>query len=106
MLSDVWTNLVSKVKATKKCYNDLEAAATTTNDFLNNGLSALLNCVDKLEDKFRTTHNCFEDIRVTLNNQQHKMYDMDQRISFYSSSIVQLVSGLLPDDSLVFRGLW
>ena len=90
MLNDVWNSLVNKVKATKKHYNDLKAAATMTNDCLNNGLLVLLDQVDKLEDKFHTIHNCFEDIQVTLNNQQHKMYDMDQQISFYSGSIIQL----------------
>ena len=46
------------------------------------------SCTDR--GKFRTIHNCFEDIQVTLNNQQCKMYNMDQQISFDSSSVVQL----------------
>ena len=90
MLSDVWTNLVGKVEATKKHYDDLEAAVMTINDHLNDGLLAPINHINKLEDKFCTIHNCFEDIWVTLDNQQCKIYDMDQRISFYSSSVVQL----------------
>ena len=31
-----------------------------------------------------------EDVWATVNKQQHLMYDMDKRISFYSSSLVQL----------------
>ena len=30
------------------------------------------------------------DVWATVNKQQHKMYKMDQKISFYSSSIIQL----------------
>ena len=63
---------------------------TTMNNHLNNGISTLDARVDQWEDKFRTLCNVQEDIQVTVNKQQHKMYDMDQRISFYSGSIVQL----------------
>ena len=90
MLNDVWNSLVNEVEATKKCYNNLEASMVTMSNCLNDGILALPNRVDKLEDKFHTIHNCFEGVQVTLNNQQHKMYNMDQQISFYSSSIVQL----------------
>ena len=31
-----------------------------------------------------------EDIHITVNRQQHQIFDMDSRISFYSGSIVQL----------------
>ena len=90
MLNDVWTSLVNKVNTTKRCYEELEAAMTTTNNCLNDGIPALNWRVDKLEDKFHTIHNCFEDVHVTLNKQQHWLYDMDQRISFYIGSVVQL----------------
>ena len=90
MLNDIWNSLVNKVDATKRHYEELEAAMTTTNDRLNDGITTLDGRVDKLEDKFCTIHNCFEDVHVTLNKKQHKMYDMDQRISFYSGSVVQL----------------
>ena len=90
MLNDVWNSLVNEVEATKRCYDELEAAMMALNNHLNDGILALLDQVDKLEDKFHTIHNCFEDVWVTMNNQQHKMYNMDQMISFYSGSVVQL----------------
>ena len=90
MLNDVWTSLVSKVKATKKCYKELEAAMTMTNDCLNDGISALDARVDKCEDKHHTLRNMMEDIWATINKQQCLMYDMDKRISVYSGATVQL----------------
>ena len=91
MLNDVWTSLVNEVDATKRHYEELEDAMTTTmNDCLNNGISALNSRVDKWEDKFRTLYNVLEDVQVTINKQQCLMYNMDKKISFYSSSIVQL----------------
>ena len=90
MLNNVWNSLVNEVNATKRHYEELEAAMMMVNDCLNDGISTLDGRVDKLEDKFHTIHNCFEGIHVTLNNQQCKLYDMDQQISFYSSSVVQL----------------
>ena len=90
MLNDVWTSQVNKVETTKKRYEELEAAMMMMNDCLNNGISTLDVRLDQLEGKFRTIHNVQEDVRITINKQQRKMYDMDQRISFYSGSIVQL----------------
>ena len=90
MLNDVWTSLVNKVKTTKKCYEELEAAMMTTNNHLNNGISALDTRVDKCEDKHCTLCNVMEDVQATVNKQQCLMYDMDKRISFYSSAIVNL----------------
>ena len=90
MLNDIWSNLVNKVKAAKKCYKELEAAMTTTNDRLNNGISALNLRLDQLEDRFRTICNVQDDIRTTVNKQQRQIFNMDSRISFYSRSIVQL----------------
>ena len=90
MLNDIWTSLVNEVKATKRRYEELEAAMTTTNDHLNNGISTLDVRLDRLEDSFQTIHNVQEDICVTVNKQQHQIFDMGQRISFYSRSIIQL----------------
>ena len=90
MLNNIWTSLVSEVEATKKCYEELEAAMMTMNDHLNDGISALDARVDKCEDKHRTLCNVMEDVQATINKQQRLMYDMDKRISFYSSAIVQL----------------
>ena len=63
MLNDIWNGLVNDVKATKKCYKELEAAMTTTNNHLNNRISALDARVDKCEDKHRTLRNVMEDVR-------------------------------------------
>ena len=90
MLNNIWTSLVNEVKATKKHYKELEAAMTTMNDHLNDGISALDMRLDRLEDKFRTICNVQEDVRVTINKQQCQIYNMDQWISFYSGSIIQL----------------
>ena len=90
MLNDVWTSLVNEVDATKRCYEELEAAMMMTNDHLNSGVSALDTRVDQWEDKFCVLCNLVEDVWTTVNKQQCKMYYMDQRISFYSGSIVQL----------------
>ena len=90
MLNDIWSNLVDEVEASKKRYEELETAMTTTNDRLNDGISALDARLDRLEDRFRVYRNVQEDIRATVNKQQHTIYDMDKRISFYSGSIVQL----------------
>ena len=90
MLNDIWNGLVNDVKATKKHYEELEAAMTTTNNCLNDGISALDSRVDKCKDKHCTLHNVMEDVQATVNKQQHLMYNMDKRISFYSSAVVQL----------------
>ena len=63
---------------------------TTTNDHLNDSISALDSRADKWEDKFCALCNILEDVWTTINKQQCKMYNMGQKISFYSRSIVQL----------------
>ena len=90
MLNDIWSNLVNEVEATKKCYEELEAAMTITNNCLNDGILALDMRLDRLEDRFQTIRNVQDDVRTTVNKQQHQIFDMDSRISFYSGSIVQL----------------
>ena len=90
MLNNIWNGLVNDVKATKKRYEELEAAMTTTNDHLNDGILALDARVDKCEDKHCTLHNVMEDVQATVNKQQRLMYNMDKRISYYSSAVVQL----------------
>ena len=90
MLNDVWSNLVDEVEASKKHYEELETAMTTTNDRLNDGISALDARLDRLEDRFQVIRNVQDDVRTTVNKQQRTIYDMDKRISFYSGSIVQL----------------
>ena len=90
MLNDVWNHLVNKVEATKKHCDDLEGSMVQANDRLNNRISALIERVDKLEGKFHTIHNCYEDPQVQFNKQQCTIYDMGKRISFYSQSVVKL----------------
>ena len=90
MLNDIWNGLVNDVKATKKRYEELDTAMTTTNNRLNNGISALDARVDKCKDKHHTLRNMMEDVWATINKQQCLMYNMDKRISFYSSAVAQL----------------
>ena len=90
MLNNIWSNLVNEVEAAKKRYEELEAAMTITNDCLNDGISALDARLDRLEDRFRVIRNVQDDVHTTINKQQHQIFDMDSRISFYSGSIVQL----------------
>ena len=70
MLNDVWTSLVNEVEATKKCYEELEATMTMTNDHLNDGISALDARVDKCKDKHHTLCNVMEGVWATINKQQ------------------------------------
>ena len=90
MLNDIWSNLVNEVETAKKRYEELEAAMTIMNDHLNDGISALDARLDRLEDRFRVIRNVQDDVRTTVNKQQHQIFDMDSWISFYSGSIVQL----------------
>ena len=90
MLNDIWNSLVNDVETTKKRYEELEAAMTMMNDCLNDGILALDARVDKCEDKHRILCNLMEDIRATVNKQQHQMFDVEKRISYYSGAIVQL----------------
>ena len=105
MLNNVWTSLVNEVEATKKCYEELEAAMTTMNNRLNNGISALDVRFDRLEDSFQTIHNMQEDVQVTVNKQQHQIFDMDQQISFYSGSIIQLEGKKVEEVNACFDAL-
>ena len=77
MLNDIWSNLVNEVKAAKKHYEELEATMMMMNDHLNDRISALNVRLDQLEDKFRTIRNVQEDVRVTINKQQHLIFNMD-----------------------------
>ena len=90
MLNDIWSNLVNEVEAAKKHYEELEATMMITNDHLNDGISALDMRLDQLEDRFQTICNVQDDVRTTINKQQHQIYNMDSQISFYSGSLVQL----------------
>ena len=82
MLNNILTSLVNEVDATKRCYEELEAAMTTMNNHLNDGISALDARVDRCKDKHQTLCNVVEDVQTTVNKQQYLMYNMDKRISF------------------------
>ena len=62
MLNDIWNGLVKDVKNTKRCFDELEAASTVTNEHLNNGLSAVLKSMDKLEIKGRSLQAMYDDM--------------------------------------------
>ena len=90
MLNNIWNGLVNNVENTKRCFNELEAASTATNDCLNNGLSAMIKSVDKLETKGYSLHAMYDDMRTLVNVQEHKIRDLDNKVSFYSQSLVKL----------------
>ena len=84
MLNDIWNGLVNDIEGTKKWCDDPKGGMVEANTCLNDRILALIDRVDKLEGKFHTIHNFYEDLCVKFNNQQHTIYDMDKRISFYS----------------------
>ena len=90
MLNDVWNGLVDKVKAVKGHYDELETAATTTNDRLNDGLSAVLDCVDTLETKYCSLRNLYDNVHTIINAQECKIRDLDNKVNFYSQDLVKL----------------
>ena len=90
MLNDIWHSLIDEVKAVKGHYDELEAAATTTNNHLNNGLSVVLNCADALETKYCSLRNMYDDVQVTINTQERKIHDLDNKVNFYSQELVKL----------------
>ena len=90
MLNDIWNGLVNDVESTKRRFNELEAASTVTNERLNNGLLAVLRSVDKLEIKGRSLQAMYDDMRTLVNAQERRIWDLDNKINFYSQSLVKL----------------
>ena len=61
-----------------------------TNDRLNDGLSAVLKSVDKLEVKGRSLQAMYDDMRTLVNAQEHRIWDLDNKVNFHSQSLVKL----------------
>ena len=90
MLNDIWNGLVNDVENTKRRFDELEAASLATNDRLNDGLSAVLKSVDKLEIKGRSLQAMYDDMQTLVNAQERRIRDLDNKVNFYSQSLVKL----------------
>ena len=90
MLNDVWNGLVNDIKNTKRCFNELEAALTATNEHLNDGLLAVLKSMDKLETKGCSLQAMYNNMWILVNVQEHRIRDLDNKVNFYSQSLVKL----------------
>ena len=65
--------MVNDVENTKRRFDELEAASLATNDRLNDGLSAVLKSVDKLEVKGRSLQAMYDDMRTLVNAQERRI---------------------------------
>ena len=90
MLNDIWNGLVDHVKNTKRCFDELEAASMATNERLNDGLLALLKSMDKLEIKGCSLQAMYDNMRILVNTQERRIRDLDNKVNFYSQSLVKL----------------
>ena len=90
LLNDIWNGLVNDVENTKRRFDELEAASLATNERLNDGLSAVLKSVDKLEIKGRSLQAMYDDMRTLVNTQERRIRDLDNKVNFYSQSLVKL----------------
>ena len=61
-----------------------------TNNCLNDGLSAVLKLVDKLEVKGCSLQAMYDDMRTLVNTQECRIRDLDNKVNFYSQSLVKL----------------
>ena len=61
-----------------------------TNERLNDGLSAVLKSVDKLEIKGRSLQAMYDDMQTLVNAQECRIWDLDNKVNFYSQSLVKL----------------
>ena len=61
-----------------------------TNEHLNDGLSAVLKSVDKLEIKGRSLQAMYDDMWTLVNVQERRIRDLDNKVNFYSQSLVKL----------------
>ena len=61
-----------------------------TNDRLNDGLSAVLKSVDKLEVKGCSLQAMYNDMQTLVNAQERRIRDLDNKVNFYSQSLVKL----------------
>ena len=90
MLNNVWSSLVSKFGATKKCYNDLEGNMIQANNHLNDGIDALTRGAKDLEKKFWAINYCYDNLHNKFTKQQQTIHTMDRRIAFYSCWVKKL----------------
>ena len=90
LLNDIWNGLVNDIENTKRRFDELEAASLATNERLNNGLSAVLKLVDKLEIKGRSLQAMYDDMQTLVNAQERRIQDLDNKVNFYSQSLVKL----------------
>ena len=72
----------------------MEAASMATNERLNDGLLAMLKSMDKLEVKGHSLQAMYDDMwilmNVLVNVQEHRIQDLDNKVNFYSQSLVKL----------------
>ena len=89
-MNDIWNGLVNDIKNTKRRFDELEAASTATNERLNDRLSAVLKSVNKLEVKGRSLQAMYDNMRTLVNAQERRIRDLDNKVNFYSQSLVKL----------------
>ena len=82
--------MVNDVENTKRRFDELEAASMATNERLNDGLSAVLKSVDKLEIKGHSLQAMYNDMRTLGNVQERRIQDLDNKVNFYSQLLVKL----------------
>ena len=90
MLNDIWNGLVNDIENTKRRFDELEAALMMTNKRLNDGLSAVLKSVDKLEIKGCSLQAMHDNMQTLVNTQECRIRDLDNKVNFYSQSLVKL----------------
>ena len=61
-----------------------------TNEHLNDGLSAVLKSMDKLEIKGCSLQAMYDDMWILVNAQEHRIWDLDNKVNFYSQLLVKL----------------
>ena len=89
-MNDIWNGLVNDVENTKRRFDELEAASLATNERLNGGLLAVLRSVDKLEIKGCSLQAMYDDMQTLVNAQECRIWDLDNKVNFYSQSLVKL----------------
>ena len=62
----------------------------TTNERLNDGLLAVVKSVDKLEIKGHSLQAMYDDMQTLVNTQERRIWDLDNKVNFYSQSLVKL----------------
>ena len=60
-----------------------------TNEHLNDGLSAVLKSMDKLEIKGHSLQALYINMRILVSTQERRIQDLDNKVNFYSQSLVK-----------------